>query len=303
MKKQFFLFSIALLPLVALSNEPSAYGGNDISSPSSSTYSITSSENKVISETPKTIQPQNENIVTDKVTSSSQNSEEYEGMRSVIDGYATKIAKQDERIRQLEEDYKKLQDYVQESRNIQNDNQEKVKAVVTELGSLIDSINKNYVPKDKFDQLANEVHNGKTSSKTSTPDVSKKETSKEKSLSPKDLSKKDSATLLKEADTLYDKKAYADAQVLYGELMNRNYKPAKVSFTMGEISLAQKSYSAAIEQYKTSMALYDKASYTPTLLYHTGYAFEKLGKTKEAQNFYKALKTNYPNSPEAKKIK
>lgn len=289
--------------MVALSNEPSVYSsGSEVNTPSSSTYSITSSENKVVQDHNPEITYKNENIVTNKVVSNSS-SEEYEGMRSVIDGYATKIAKQDERIRQLEEDYKKLQDYVQESRNIQNDNQEKVKAVVTELGSLIDSINKNYVPKDKFDQLSNEVHNGKTSSKASTPDVSKKETPKEKEPSAKDLSSKDSATLLKEADTLYDKKSYSDAEVLYTELMNRNYKPAKVSFTMGEISFAKKSYSAAIEQYKTSMALYDKASYTPTLLYHTGYSFEKLGKTKEAEAFYKALKTNYPNAPEAKKIK
>ena len=72
---------------------------------------------------------------------------------------------------------------------------------------------------------------------------------------------------------------------------------------MGEIAYSQKSYSSAIEHYKASIALFDKAAYTPTLLYHTGSSFEKLGKLKEAQGFYKALKDSYPDSPEAKKIK
>lgn len=299
MKKQILLFSIALLPLVALSDEPSAYGAGDLNSPTP--YGLSPSEKKILQNNQK-VSNLNESVGTVKAELSSV-SEQYEGMRSVVDSYATKIAKQDERIRQMEEENQKLKDYVEENRKIQNDNQEKIKAVLGELGSLIDSINKNYVPKDKFDQLASEVHGSKTSSKASASDTNKKDASKEKTISSKDLSKQDSATLLKEADDLYEKKSYSDANALYTELLNRNYKPAKVNYTMGEISYAQKSYASAIEHYKTSIALFDKASYTPTLLYHTGSSFEKLGKTKEAQAFYKALKENYPNSPEAKKVK
>ncbi len=299
MKKQILLFSIALLPLVALSDEPSAYGAGDINS--ATPYGLSASEKKILQNNQK-VSNLNESVGTVKAELSSV-SEQYEGMRSVVDSYATKIAKQDERIRQMEEENQKLRDYVEENRKIQNENQEKIKAVLGELGSLIDSINKNYVPKDKFDQLVNEVHGSKTSSKTSVPDTNKKDAGKEKTVSSKDLSKQDSATLLKEADDLYEKKSYSDANALYTELLNRNYKPAKVNYTMGEISYAQKSYASAIEHYKTSIALFDKASYTPTLLYHTGSSFEKLGKTKEAQAFYKALKENYPNSPEAKKVK
>lgn len=299
MKKQILLFSIALLPLVALSDEPSAYGAGDINS--ATPYGLSPSEKKILQNNQK-VSNLNESVGTVKAELSSV-SEQYEGMRSVVDSYATKIAKQDERIRQMEEENQKLRDYVEENRKIQNENQEKIKAVLGELGSLIDSINKNYVPKDKFDQLVNEVHGSKTSSKTSVPDTNKKDAGKEKTVSSKDLSKQDSATLLKEADDLYEKKSYSDANALYTELLNRNYKPAKVNYTMGEISYVQKSYASAIEHYKTSIALFDKASYTPTLLYHTGSSFEKLGKTKEAQAFYKALKENYPNSPEAKKVK
>lgn len=313
MKKQIFLFSIALLPIAALSSEPSAFGSSDFSSGTSSSSSSYSNTVSVSDKKPQNSQRTptiNDSISSNSKVDLSNVSEQYEGIRSVMDSYATKIAKQDEKMRQLEEENKKLREYVEESRKIQIENQDKIKVVVGELGTLIDSINKNYVPKDKFDQLANEVRGGKgASSKVSTPaETTKKDATKEtavttpsKVISAKELSTKDSATLMKEADEFYDKKSYTEAQALYNELLNRNYKPAKVNFNLGEISFSQKSYTTAIEHYKSSIALFDKAAYTPTLLYHTGASFEKLGKTKEAQGFYKALKENYPDSPEAKK--
>lgn len=316
MKKQILLFSIALLPMVALSDEPSAFGSSSSSSDfssgtSSSSYSntVTVSDRKPQSNSQKPIIV-NESSSSSKAADMGNVSEQYEGMRSVMDSYATKIAKQDDKMRQLEEENKKLREYVEESRKIQADNQDKIKVVVGELGTLIDSINKNYVPKEKFDQLANELRGGKgNAAKTTTttsPEPAKKDaaaTTPTKAISAKELSTKDSATLIKEADDHFEKKSYVDAQPLYTELLNRNYKPAKVNFNLGEIAYNQKSYSSAIEYYKSSIALFDKAAYTPTLLYHTGASFEKLGKTKEAQGFYKALKESYPDSPEAKKVK
>jgi TolA-binding protein len=309
MKKQILLYSLVLLSTAALANEPSAFGNgnsNDtaIQAPTSnSTYSITSSD-VVAPKNSQKIEKNSTPAIRSESSNNGSSSEQYDILRSIMESYEAKIAKQDDRLRQLEEENKKLQTYVEESRSIQNDNQEKIKAVLGELGSLIDSINKDYVPKSKFDQLYNEVH-GNKSAKTSatTSEPAKKDTPKEKTPSAKELSGKDSATLLKEADALYDKKSYSDAEVYYKELLNRNYKPAKVNFTLGEIAYSKKSYSSAIEHYKASIALFDKASYIPTLLYHTGSSFEKLGKNKDAQNFYKALKENYPTSPEAKKVK
>ncbi len=322
MKKQILLYSLALLPVVVLASEPSAFGSYDSPSNSSSgssvnnsTYSITSSDvvnpsnlNTQRAEKTPSSPSSTKSAAVFSGNNSTNNSEQYEIMRSVMDSYEAKIAKQDERIRKLEEENQKLQgikEYVEESRRIQNENQEKIKTVVSELGSLIDSINKNYVPKEKFDQLANEVHGNKSSSKTPpvVNEAPKKESSNEATTSAKALAGKDSATLLKEADDLYAKKSYNDAQAYYKELLNRNYKPAKVNFTLGEISYTQKAYSGAIEYYKASIALHDKAAYIPTLLYHTGSSFDKLGKGKEAQSFYKALKENYPTSPEAKSVK
>ena len=312
MKKKTILFSMVLLPIVALSNEPSAFGTSDFSSTTTSSQtnsynnSISVSDRKVNQAPIKATSLESSSSSSRDITAnSSSSSEQYEVMRSLLDSYASKIAKQDERMRQQEEEMKKLRDYVEESRKIQADNQEKIKAVVGELGTLIDSINKNYVPKEKFDQLANEVRGGKAtkSTATSAPAETKEAATPAKTFSAKELSTKDSATLLKDADEYYDKKSYTEAQTLYKELLNRNYKPAKINYNMGEIAYSQKSYSSAIEYYKASIALFDKASYTPTLLYHTGSSFEKLGKLKEAQGFYKALKDSYPDSPEAKKIK
>ena len=312
MKKKTILFSMVLLPIVALSNEPSAFGTSDFSSTTTSSQtnsynnSISVSDRKVNQAPIKATSLESSSSSSRDITAnSSSSSEQYEVMRSLLDSYASKIAKQDERMRQQEEEMKKLRDYVEESRKIQADNQEKIKAVVGELGTLIDSINKNYVPKEKFDQLANEVRGGKAakSAATSAPAETKETTTPAKTFSAKELSTKDSATLLKDADEYYDKKSYTEAQTLYKELLNRNYKPAKINYNLGEIAYSQKSYSSAIEYYKASIALFDKAAYTPTLLYHTGSSFEKLGKLKEAQGFYKALKDSYPDSPEAKKIK
>ncbi len=280
MKKPISISLMALLlPVVALSNEPSAFSAGDINSPNP--YGLTTGEKKILQSNQK---------VSEVKAELGSVTEQLEGMRSVIDGYNTKIAKMDDRMRKLEE-------YVEENRKIQEENQEKVKAVLSELGSLIDSINKNYVPKAQFDKLATELKSSKTSTTTSKNDE------KVKTPAPKELSSKDSATLMKEADELFMKASYTEAQVRYDELLKRNYKPAKINFTLGEIAYTQKSYSSAIEYYKSSIALFDKAAYTPTLLFHTGASFDKLGKKKEAQNFYKALKEGYPDSPEAKKIK
>lgn len=295
MKKPISLSLAALLlPVVALSNEPSAFSAGDINSPNP--YGLTSSEKKILQSNQK---------VSEVKAELGTVSEQLEGMRSVIEGYNNKIARMDEKMRSLEAENTKLKEYVEENRKIQADNQEKIKAVLGELGSLIDSINKNYVPKEKFEQLANEVRGkAKTGTAPTATETSKATTDiKIKAPTPKELASKDSATLNKEADDLYAKKSFAEAKVLYTELLNRNYKPAKVNFNLGEIAYDQKSYTAAIEHYKTSISMFDKAAYTPTLLYHTASSFEKLGKAKEAQSFYKALKESYPDSPEAKKVK
>ena len=307
MKKVFSIYSLVLLSTAALANEPSVFGTTTIDN--TPTYTPTYTEPKKSNTTNYnsqkvvTVNDNPSSSSSSRHDSSSANAEQYDMLRSVMESYEAKISKQDEKMRRMEEENKKLREYVEESRKIQNDNQEKIKAVVGELGNLIDSINKSYVPKEKFDQLANEVRGGKTAASKTQATAPAEPAKKETAVSAKELSGKDSATLLKEADDMYDKNTYGTAKPYYQELLHRNYKPAKVNYSLGEIAFNEKSYSAAIEHYKASIALSDKGPYTPSLLLHTAQSFEKLNKTKEAQAFYKALKDNYPNSPEAKKVK
>jgi TolA-binding protein len=82
--------------------------------------------------------------------------------------------------------------------------------------------------------------------------------------------------------------------------VKKNYKPARSNFYLGEIAYKKEQWRTAIKHYKISIDLYDKADYIPRLLYHTAISFDKIGEPSNANAFYKALKTNYPNSKEAK---
>ena len=83
-------------------------------------------------------------------------------------------------------------------------------------------------------------------------------------------------------------------------LIEKKYKPARSNYYLGEIAYKKKQWSLAIKHYKISIGLYDKADYTPRLLYHTAISFDKIGEKNSADKFYQVLKTKYPNSNEAK---
>lgn len=156
------------------------------------------------------------------------------------------------------------------------------------MSSLIDSINTNYVSKKSFASLEAKV--AKILKQQSAKKIAKTAT------------KIDGASLIKEATNAFNAKKYDNAKKKFTELVNRNYKPARSNYYLGEIAYFQKSYTAAIKHYKKSLSLYDKASYIPRLLYHTGISFNKLGKATEGSRFFDALKNGYPESKEAKSL-
>jgi len=278
-----------------LAAEPSAYGAGDLDS--KNPYGLTSSEKNILKNKEK-VKNLAQGVGSVKMQLSHLN-ESYEGLRSVTEAFGSKISKIDQKIRLLQEDNQKsheefqnlqqevadLKNYVNESRTLQDTNQEKIKVVLGELGSLIDSINNDYVSKDSFAKLE---------AKVSDLIASKKSTQ---------LSSKSGAILLKEGMQFFKKKNYQSAKTRFTQLAQRNYKPARSNFYLGEISYFQKSYKIAIAHYKKSISLYDKAKYTPTLLYHTGISFSKLKENSQAKQFFNALKQGYPNSKEAKSLK
>ncbi len=281
-----------------LAAEPSVYGAGNLDA--ANPYGLTSSEKQILKNSDKVKSLSNE--VGRLKRKLLQIDENYEGLRSVADAFGNKIGKINQKIRALEENLSKkdksvsalkleladLKTYVNESRTLQDTNQEKIKQVLTELSSLIDSINNNYVSKESFTKLETQVAK-------LLEDNAK---SKKNAL----ISKQSSGSLLKDGVSLFKKKSYNAAKEKFTELVKRKYKPARSNFYLAEIAYFQKSYTKAIEHYKKSISLYDKADYMPTLLYHTGISFSKLKKSAQAKQFFDALKQGYPNSKEAKSL-
>lgn len=277
-----------------LANEPSVYGAGNLDS--ANPYGLTSSEKHILKNSDK-VKDLAQGVGSVKMKLSQIN-ENYEGLRSVTEAFGSKIAKIDKKILTLQEDtttkdasmvalqeeITDLKSYVNESRTLQDANQEKIKLVLNELSSLIDSINNNYVSKESFAKLESQVNKLISAKKVSS------------------VSKKSGAALLKEGTELFNKKSYSESKIRFGQLIQKNYKPARSNYYLGEIAYFQKSYTIAIEHYKKSISLYDKADYMPALLYHTGISFSKLKKNAQATQFFDALKQSYPDSKEAKSL-
>jgi len=292
MKKLITIWLIVTCSLLA--NEPSVYGAGNLDS--STPYGLTSSEKHILKNRDK-VENLEQGVGSVKIKLSQIN-ENYEGLRSVTEAFGSKIAKIDAKIRNIEEnsavkdesivalqqEVVDLKTYVNESRTLQDANQEKIKLVLGELSSLIDSINNNYVSKESFSKLEAQVAKLISAKKISS------------------VSNKSGATLLKEGTALFNKKSYSESKTRFSKLIEKNYKPARSNYYLGEIAYFQKSYKTAIEHYKKSISLYDKADYMPTLLYHTGISFSKLKKSAQATQFFDALKQGYPNSKEAKSL-
>ena len=280
---------IILMPIVLFSAEPSVYGAGNLDS--DNPYGLSASEKKIVQNS-KNIKSLEREIKLIKLNYN-QLQEKIDGTRSVTESISNKIGKIDNKINNLIENDSNKSNIVENLQNqidnlkqqlsdnitLQNENQNRIKSVLSELSSLIDSINANYVSKDEFNKLV------------------KKSSEKES------ISGKNGAQLLREAEKFFKNRLYEKAAIRYKKLIAMRYKPARSNFKLGEISYYQKKYAKAIVYYKKSIALYDKASYTPTLLYHTGISLSKLKKNREASSFFDALKSNYPNSKEAKSLK
>ncbi len=280
---------IVLIPIVVLSAEPSVYGAGNLDS--ENPYGLSASEKKIVQNS-KSVKSLEKQI---KMMQLNYNhlQEKLDGTRSVTESISDKIGKIDSKIsdvvgndnnksitlENLQNEIDELKQQLSDNITLQNENQDKIKSVLAELSSLIDSINTNYVSKDEFNKLIK-----KRSVKNS-------------------ISGKSGAQLSREADKFFKNKSYKNATIRFKKLVSMRYKPARSNFKLGEISYFQKKYNQAIVYYKKSIALYDKASYIPTLLYHTGISLSKLKKNKEASSFFNALKSNYPNSKEAKSLK
>ncbi len=273
MMKKFIALSLFVLSLNGA--ETSAFGAGSIDS--DNPYGLSESE-KIIFQNKKQIRYQDQKI--------SELTEQIEGMRSVVESMSSKLGRTGARINELnqqssqatEDEITTITSDIAELKRVQSENYEKINEVLKKLSGMIDKINGNYVTQDELSSRS----------------------TKKKVTSSKKVSKLSNAEKLKSAVAFYRKKYYTKSFPMFVSLAEKSYKPATTNYYLGEISYYKKRYSDAIVYYKKSVGFYDKASYMPTLLLHTGISFEKLKDSENREKFLNALISSYPNSSEAK---
>jgi TolA-binding protein len=292
------LLIVAALPSLLLCAEPSAFGAGDLSSPEP--YGLTSSE-KVILETKDKLKKV---ASTSKSQASQLDSlrERMDGLQSIVESISRKTHNNKINLEKLKEEeesgFANATEYqTRLSESIQQNSQqiEELKVSLLEASKLLDTINSQYVTKDEYNTLVQNVNDFKAL-------VAKELQSGNKS-SRSALSKISSAELYNLAKKNYDKKYYTKAIANYEELIKRKYKPAYAHYMIGEMNYRRKNYAKAISYFKKSSQLYAKAKYMPELMLHTAISMDKTGDTAHARSFYKAIIAKYPSSQEAKEAK
>jgi len=295
------LFAILFFPLLLEAAEPSAFGAGDLNS--ANPYGLTPSEKSIL---------KNKEILNSVKQQSDSQSRQIESLRSRIDGLQTileglteksqnnkielsKMLSAQETLQMSEQERLKL---MEESVRANEQNILKLKTLMDELSVMIDTLNSNYVTKDDYNRLVNDVNDFKVLVGKELKNIGRKATSTAGSSDP--YANMNSRTLAKLAFENYNKLYFSKAIPQYEELIRRKHKPAYAHYMIGEMWHYRKKYDKAISYYKASAALYDKASYMPTLLLHTAESMENTGDYENAKAFYQAVVLKYPDSKEAK---
>jgi len=285
-----------LFPLSLFAGEPSAFGAGNLDS--DNPYGLTSSEktilkNKKILDSLKKKSYANENQVGSLL-------ERVDGLQTIVEGLNEKSENNKKELKLIsdqidtDDSLEKLQVVVKENQAISKTNEANIaalKSVLDEFSKLIDTINNNYVTKKEYNVLVKDVNEFKSlvAREIRSGGVVKSKTS----------AKISSPDLASSAKANYDRKRYTKAIEQYETLIERGYKPARANYMIGEMWYYRKDYGKAISYFKESTKLYDKAGYMPTLLLHSAISMEKTGDIRNAQLFFKAIVSKYPNSKAA----
>ncbi|RKO64633.1 hypothetical protein CKA54_04315 [Campylobacter sp. P255] len=321
------LLSVALLGATFLHAEISAFDAGKVDT--KTPYGLTQNE-KLQYENQERLKALNEYYtnLTSKINTAVEN---IEGLQSVTEGLNAQYSKANTKLLSLEDNYQNfeanitqeiqnLRAYVEENRKIQEKNHQEIQKVLAEITASINKINDDYISKDDMNQsitffqseierLQKQINNTpspvvpivKDNNQTQEIIEDVNET-QEVVVVKKDDSWKnlDSSEILKQAINETNKNQFEDAKEKFEHLISIHYKPARSTFWLGEIRYKQQDYAGALGFYKKSSAISTKGDYVPKLLYHTAISLDKVGDPKSANKFYKALKTAYPDSPEAK---
>ncbi len=205
-----------------------------------------------------------------------QMQEGLDGLRSVVDSLGDKIGQTSQRL----------------SSQVDND---EIRSLQAQIDEMKESNEEKYRQIDAMLKRLTQMIGGLSSSSSSSFDENTQEVVDKPS--HKVLSNSDR---FKRAVKLYRSKQFDKAKSDFEILADKNYKPAKMNYYLGEVAYYTKQYSDAIVYYKKSVGYYDRASYMPTLLLHTALSFEKLGDNDNASKFFDTIISTYPDSEQAK---
>ena len=299
---------IALLTLVCsfVYSEPSAFElqsgatKNDISSLQSSS---------------KTLQ----NIVTDLQNRLTNLEQIQDGFKSLISGQNLKIKNFSDTLSSFQLQIEELKNQKMVLENNLKESNNNIDALKAQVLSQQEDIKKLQQSVQEMNRIMTESNNSiiqqltlmsqfleKTQSqKPLTEDEMKQEQKKEleeKTKEATEAPKKSDKDLFAEARSLMRKKDFDGAEKIFKDLVKKKYKTAQINYYLGDIAFRKKDYKKAIEFYRKSSTLDEKASYMPILLWRTAWSFKYIGDEENYQKFLDLITQLYPDSEQAKKI-
>lgn len=289
-----FKYIIVILFITYINaDEKSVFGAGNIES--KNPYGLTTTEKSIL---------KNKQRISRVINSIDEIKQRLEGMSSIYEGDSITLNDTQLELKNLKNEIVSISNSLSKAQEISLTNSNNIIRLEKKLDlfisiqktnnkkilKLLNKIDKSYVTDTKFDELVKFVNYKQTSKKITKTTVTKKTklTNKQK---------------FKKVKQLMSKNRYTKSIPLLNELIKSKYKPAINNFYMGEVRFIKKQYERAIHYYKTSMILYDEASYIPKLLLHSAISFDKLNDKENARNFYETLIDTYPKTIESKKAK
>jgi len=295
--KRFSLLLSAVLLLQAQASEPSAFGAGNLDS--DAPYGLTSAEKKIV-ENRKTLETTKQKSQENTAQLQSLR-ERLDGLQTIIEGLNEKAQSNKLKVGELEAEAGSARTRdeklaaLEEAVRAEEANIASLKELLQTLAAQVDTINANYVSKDEYNRLVEEVNTFKRDLSSTLKGVSATAPAADPYAS---LSSK---ALAAQAEKKYDALFFKDAIPMYEELIRRNYKPALAHFMIGEMWHYRKAWEKALSYYKESAGRYDEAPYMPKLMLHSAECMMHLGDTANAKKFLQSLRAKYPGTGEAVK--
>lgn len=295
-KRVFFLL---VFSVVFLNAEPSAFElqsgatKNDISSLQSSSKNLQS-------------------IATDLQNRLNSAEQTQEGLKTLVEGQNLRIKRMTDSFIVLQNAVSGIQNQLENMEEKAKDRLQDIEALRAQLEAQQEEIKKVQYSIQEINRVMTENNNSIIQQlnlmsqflEKNQKDISATMAAKEQEEAKKEevlLPTKSNKERFAEAKNLIRKKEYSKVEDILNHLIKENYKSAECYYMLGDIAYRKKNYKSAVDLYKKSATIDEKASYMPILLWRTAWSFKYLKDDKNHQSFLELLARMYPESEQGKK--